>query len=244
MQIDVLFQGFPGRSDRGFLGWSSCVLIRMEGRKPILFDTLGFNERYTLISRLQSFGVQPSDIGAVFISHFHFDHAVNFGLFPNASFYLHEEEIWHIEKNGARDLAVPLEMFPALRDCGRLSILSGTSGRAEGIHWLHTPGHTPGLYSLLLEYEGSRWALVSDTIKNMKELLTGHVDMAWDAKRSQSSIQVIREWADLIVPGHDRLLQIIRNDGDVKVKPFSKSSVQVFVPDPSPSAGQTFLLEV
>lgn len=156
MRVDLLFQGFPGRSSRGFLGWSSSVLIRQEGKSPILFDTVGFNERGALLTRLQELGVNREDIGTVLLSHFHFDHAVNYPLFPNATFYLHEEEVTHIENNGEADLAVPAEMYPALRDSGRLSLLSGKSGVVEGLNWIHTPGHTPGLYSILLDYQGKK----------------------------------------------------------------------------------------
>jgi N-acyl homoserine lactone hydrolase len=230
MQIDVLFQGFPGRSSRGFLGWSSCILIRQRGKAPILFDTVGFNERLSLLTKLEDLGVHREDVGTVLLSHFHFDHAVNYPLFPNATFYLHEEEVLHIEKNGEKDLVIPVEMYPALRDSGRLSLLSGKSGTVEGLNWIHTPGHTPGLYSLLLDYQGKKWALVSDTIKNITELRTGEVAMTWDETRSRESIAAIRQWADIVVPGHDRLLEIKRNGQQVEVNPLNESVIEVIVP--------------
>ncbi|QQE74394.1 MBL fold metallo-hydrolase [Brevibacillus composti] len=230
MDITVLFDGFPGRSSRGFLGWSSCVLIRREGERPILFDTLGFNERYTLLERLNQAGVSPDEIGTVLLSHFHFDHAVNYPLFPNATFYLHEKEVAHIAENGKKDLAVPVEMFPALRDCGRLEILSGTSGIVEGLNWLHTPGHTPGLYSILVDYQGEKWAIVSDTIKNRQELSTGEVSMTWDDAKSKESIEAIKEWADIVVPGHDQLLRVHRSGKNAEIVPVNESVLNVIVP--------------
>ncbi len=230
MRVDLLFQGFPGRSSRGFLGWSSCVLIRQEGKSPILFDTVGFNERGALLTRLQELGVNREDIGTVLLSHFHFDHAVNYPLFPNATFYLHEEEVTHIENNGEADLAVPAEMYPALRDSGRLSLLSGKSGVVEGLNWIHTPGHTPGLYSILLDYQGKKWALVSDTVKNISELITGEVAMTWDDARSRESINAVKQWADIVVPGHDRLLEIRRTGQQVEVMPLNESVIDIIVP--------------
>jgi N-acyl homoserine lactone hydrolase len=38
-------------------------------------------------------GVRPSDIGHVFLTHAHFDHAGNTDAFPNAIFYLQEREL-------------------------------------------------------------------------------------------------------------------------------------------------------
>lgn len=231
MKVDVLFQGFPGKSSRGFLGWSSCCLIRQPGEAPILYDTAGFNERYKLVEKLSRLGVQPEEIGIIFLSHFHFDHAVNFALFPKAICYLHEEEVSHIRENGHRDWCIPLEMFPALERSGRLEILTGSQGQVGGITWLHTPGHTPGLYSLLLECHGEKWALVSDTIKNEQELLTGQVAMSWDEQLSRKSIHQIKEWADIIVPGHDRLLRLVRNQGETKVVPLEPTRVEITLPE-------------
>lgn len=230
MEITLLFQGFPGRASRGFLGWSSCVLIRLEGKPPILFDTVGFNERFTLLSRLEECGVRREEIGTVLISHFHFDHAVNYPLFPNATFYLHEDEVAHIEENGELDLAVPVQMYPALRDSGRLVVLSGESGVVEGLPWRLTPGHTPGLYSLLLEYQGKKWALVSDTVKNILELSTGDVASTWDDEKSRESINFIKQWADIVVPGHDRVLEIRRTGDETKIYPLQESEIEIIVP--------------
>lgn len=230
MRIDVLFQGFPGISDRGFLGWSSCVLIRLNGKAPILFDTAGFNERRMLLDRLNRLGVNKEDIGTVFLSHFHFDHAVNYPLFQNAVFYLHEDEAKYVDTVGDKDLAVPAEMFPSLRDSGRLSILKGKSGVVEGFDWMHTPGHTPGLCSLFLNHEGKRWALASDAVKNISELITGEVAAAWCDNKSRESINAIKDWADIIVPGHDRMLQIQRNPVSIQVKPISNNDVEIKIP--------------
>ena len=243
MQVDILFSGFPGRSERGFLGWSSCALILREGEKPILFDTVGFNERYILLEKLHSLGIRCEEIGSVFLSHFHFDHAANFGLFENATFYLHEKEMAYVEQFGREDLAVPFELFPALKNSGRLSLLAGDFGTVRGIQWVLGQGHTPGLYSLFLEYRGERWALASDAVKNESELVTARVAMTRDPEASRSSIERIRNWADVVVPGHDRPLRLLRKGGKVSVRPGPKAKMRVFVPQGPGSGEKTILLE-
>ncbi len=219
-------------------------MIRVEGKGPMLFDTAGFNERYVILEKLASFGVRPDDIESVFLSHFHFDHAVNFGMFPNAAFYLHEKEAQYVSAFGQEDLAVPYEMFPALADSGRLSLLSGNDGVVEGIRWIHTPGHTPGLYSLFLPYEGERWVLASDAVKNKAELATGHVAMSRDPASSYQSIETIRTWADVVVPGHDGLLRIIRDQGKTTILSVSKPSVEVIVPGGEEAPSKTLHLQI
>ena len=52
--IDVVIQGFPGKSVcHGGLGWSSVVLLRGHGRVALI-DTGSFGMRRLLIERLDS----------------------------------------------------------------------------------------------------------------------------------------------------------------------------------------------
>jgi N-acyl homoserine lactone hydrolase len=243
MKLDILFHGFPGKSNRGFLGWSSCVLLRGKNNKPILFDTAGFNERYSLLSKLDGLGIRPHDIETVFLSHFHFDHAVNYSLFENACFYLHEKEVEHVKQNGKKDLAIPFEMFAALENSGKLAVLSGDQGETEGIMWRHTPGHTPGLYSLFLEHEGERWVLASDAVKNRYELLAEEAAMTWNDEESSQSIRMIKEWADVVLPGHDQLLRVIRNGEKTEVKALGKCDINIILPQNSNGGEKIISLE-
>lgn len=73
--IDLLLPGFPGRSNRGYLGWCSIVLIR--GNKKILFDTGSFGVRDLLLEKLGEAKCGPEDVNMVIISHCHWDHMVN-----------------------------------------------------------------------------------------------------------------------------------------------------------------------
>jgi len=243
MRIDVLFGGLSGRTSRGFLGWSSCVLLRREGYAPVLFDTAGFNERAVLLGELSGRGIHPDDIGVVLLSHFHFDHAANYGLFKHADCYLHELEIRHILNENSQDAAVLREMYPDLRDSGRLRVLTGETGIVDGLRWVHTPGHTPGLFSLFLECEGERWVLASDAVKNQSELVTGIAAMTEDPSASTASIAKIKAYADVIVPGHDGLLRLARVNGEIRVHEAGRTRVDITVYPSGSSAERTFVLE-
>ena len=48
MAVSLLLTGFPGSMDRGWLGWSTVVLLK-QGKKNILFDTGNYNDRAQLI---------------------------------------------------------------------------------------------------------------------------------------------------------------------------------------------------
>ena len=227
MDVIPLFPGFPGSSSRGFLGWSSCVLLK--GQRPMLFDTAGYNERYRLLEALAAHGVAPREIAAVFLSHFHFDHAVNYQLFPNATLYLHERERAYAEAEHERDLAIPIEALSDLEATRRLTLLAGDEGEVEGIPWRLAPGHTAGLYALRLEQNGKTVILASDAVKNIAELRTGEVAMAWNREASRETVGELIGVADVILPGHDRLVKVVRDatTGEPEFFPEAGSGVTV-----------------
>ena len=92
--IDILVQGFPGKAVcHGGLGWSTVVLIRGHGCN-ILVDTGGFGMRGLLQEKLDDHGLKPSNISHVLLTHSHYDHSVNWTMFPNCILGT-KRLIWH-----------------------------------------------------------------------------------------------------------------------------------------------------
>lgn len=200
MRIIPLFHGFPGKTSRGFLGWSSAYLIEQffAGRnKRYLFDTAGYNERILLLDKLQKCGIRPEEIDGVILSHLHYDHAVNWPLFRKATIYIHPIEMEYAAKLGL-DPAVPEFHAEALQRHENL-ILVRDGDRIDGMEVVETPGHTPGSFSLQIGNE----MLVSDAIKNRLELIHGPLGNGWDRRIAVQSIRMIQERAKRVYPGHD-----------------------------------------
>jgi N-acyl homoserine lactone hydrolase len=207
MQIQLIFEGFPGKINRGALGWSSVTLIR-SGKRNLLLDTGSFGDQVELIKRLAQVGLAPTDIDTILLSHFHFDHVINAHLFPKATYLLSREEAEYVT-GGSGDWAVPEYYFPHLEKTGRLQLIETDTMIAEGVRTLLTPGHTPGLMSLLLEQEAMPPTIIaSDAVKNLVELQTGRVPMAWNANVSQRTIENIKDRVTRVIPGHDRILHV------------------------------------
>jgi glyoxylase-like metal-dependent hydrolase (beta-lactamase superfamily II) len=99
------------------------------------------------------------------------------------------------------------------------------------------------LYSLFLYYRGERWVLASDAVKNELELLTGQVEMSNDPVTGRNSIERIRNWADVVVPGHDRLLRIQWEENQTTVQSGSKASVEIIIPQGTNCQAKTLLIE-
>lgn len=208
MKIDVLFQGFPGKMTRGYMSWSSIIYVEDAGHQ-ILFDTGSMSERSELPNRFKEHNLHMDDIDIVVLSHFHHDHVMNFDYFKNARILLHEKEAdWVLSNPG--DWAIPKYLFPALQNTGRLELISKDGEIAPGIELLHTPGHTIGCMSMVLRAKKmATTVLAGDAVKNLTELATGKVAMSWDNQASSTSIEKIRDIAKVVIPGHDRILQVM-----------------------------------
>ena len=207
MRIETIVQGFPGKRLSGSLAWSSVTYVET-GNHKILFDTGGPNVRATVRKHLQNIGVRPDEITTLVISHFHDDHVRNFDYFPKARILLHEvEAAW--AKAGPDDFAIPQHLFPALKQTGRLELIKTDSEIAPGVATILIPGHTPGSMGLVLRPADRPVTVLSgDAIKNMAELATGKVDKSEDPQVSARSIKKVRDMAGIVIPGHDRILQV------------------------------------
>ncbi len=128
--------------------------------KDLVMEKLAFElpeqtPQQTIPGQLQLAGFAPGDVDAVINSHLHFDHCGGNRHLTSATTYLHADEI--------REARSP-EPFEVLGYADKswdhpgatFSLLTGDVQLAKGLHLLHTPGHTIGHYSLLVEVDGRR----------------------------------------------------------------------------------------
>ncbi|MDR3127919.1 MAG: MBL fold metallo-hydrolase [Bifidobacteriaceae bacterium] len=205
VEIDVLYNGFPGTASNSFLGWSSITLLRSQDRL-CLVDTGAHGARLWLIQALKNRGLECRDIDFVFLTHLHFDHADNVSLFPQAIFYFSKAE-WNYANN-LNDPVVEEGVLPLLKTFDKVLLEKDGQEIMPGVYSLMTPGHTPGSSSLLVDGLNGKTVITGDAVKNLIELATGNVAMTQSIKTSQKSIKKIKALAKWVVPGHDCLLGI------------------------------------
>lgn len=203
----ILLPGLPLSSERGALGWSTVTLVRTGGR-IILIDTGSFGDRALLLSRLEDEKIRPADVDLVFLTHFHFDHVLNFDLFEDAVFRLSEREMKYVkdeEFRRAGDPYVPFAVFDKIDP--RIEPFAEGAEVAPGIRAVGLPGHTPGLCGYLLEEK--RILIAGDGVKNAWEFIRkvpppafGSRDDALESYRRAASC------TSIIIPGHDRPFRI------------------------------------
>ena len=208
VKYSVLLPGIPVTSTRGALGWCSVVLVRAAG-KNILFDTGSYGDRQLLLDRLDALNLTATDIDTVFISHFHYDHALNAELFPQAQVMLSELEYDYVSTEAyldAGDLYVPVSLATVLRD--KLTTVSDGQYVAEGVRAVSLPGHTPGNTGLVLEELDT--LLAGDAVKNGWEFVRGIAPTAFHSSEAAlENYDKVLSIVTVVVPGHDRPFRIL-----------------------------------
>ena len=212
-QMDVLVQGFPGRAVcHGGLGWSTVTLLRGYG-KVILLDVGAFGVRRELFNQLSFRGVSPDQVTDVVLTHAHYDHAVNFTLFPKATVWIGEQELTWAASQPPGFNPLPELYVQALQVSERVHRLNADELFLPGFQAVAAPGHTPG--HLIYYLTGNELPVVftGDAAKNRAELLSWDVDASEDRAQSRSSLETIWHYwkkvpGTLLVPGHDLSMRL------------------------------------
>jgi len=215
-QVDVLIQGFPGRSIcHGGLGWSTVSLIRGQGR-TILLDVGAFGMRAPLKKRLHEFGLEPKDITDVILTHAHYDHMVNYILFPQATIWIGDTELTWAAKQAPGFNPLPELYVQQLNQSAHVRRIQAPSEFLPFLHCFLVPGHTPGHLLFVLDNGESDVIFTGDAAKNRAELMSKKVIDTGNASESAESIELIFEkWRakpkNILIPGHDLSMQLDEN---------------------------------
>lgn len=142
--IDIVVQGFPGKTVcHGGLGWSTVVLIRGHG-KVAMIDTGNFNVRSLLIDGLKKHALKPTDLTDLLLTHAHWDHCVNWTLFPKARIVIGAHELAWAVKEPWGETPVPELYVRELQQWPTAHLAKDGEEVLPGITAHMAPGHTPG----------------------------------------------------------------------------------------------------
>jgi glyoxylase-like metal-dependent hydrolase (beta-lactamase superfamily II) len=206
MRIELISEGFPGKMINGYMGWSSIIFVEHQG-KQILFDAGGIDKRVDLCPQIIAAGGDPRKIDYLVISHFHLDHIYNYDHFPNAEILMYTDEIAYAREG--KDPWQPHHMLESIEKSNRLRSVVEGEMFMPGISFIHLPGHTPGCMGLVLEDPSvPTTVLAGDAIKTIVEMATGKAPMTVAPEATFNSVKRVKEIAERVIPGHDRVLRI------------------------------------
>lgn len=214
VRVDILVQGYPGKSVcHGGLGWSTIALLRWPEGRTALIDVGSFNTRPELGKQLEARDVAASDVTDVVLTHAHWDHSVNYTLFPNATVHIGRTEMdWALQEPWGFN-PLPELYVQDLARSPRLRLVEAEQEVLPGLRAVAAPGHTPGCLLYCLTTNEVPVLFTGDAAKNRAELLSMDVDMTMDQAASEASLATIWDlWrkvpGTLLVPGHDLTMRL------------------------------------
>ncbi len=167
------------------------------------------------VETLATLGVDAASVRDVILTHLHFDHAGNFGLFPNARFHLQDREMafttgrqmTHAFMRAAYEVEDIVGMVRAVYG-KRVVFHDGDEEIQPGISVHLIGGHTAGIQSVRIMTRNGWLVLASDAshyfwgvnndklfaiVYSVADMLAGYDKLA---KLADGRI-------DMVVPGHD-----------------------------------------
>jgi glyoxylase-like metal-dependent hydrolase (beta-lactamase superfamily II) len=152
-------------------------------------------------SALEAFGLAPASITDVIITHLHYDHCGNDGLFPNARFHLQDTELAYAT---GRDMCHSL-MRKVYAD--RVIFHDDSDDIAPGISVHRIGGHSKGLQCVRVMTQRGAVVLASDCCHLYPHFLDDRVyPVTYYVAEVLEGYATIRRLAasdDHVIPGHD-----------------------------------------
>jgi glyoxylase-like metal-dependent hydrolase (beta-lactamase superfamily II) len=200
-------------------------LIRNEHRTYVLdtgFDAEVGRKRNRQLLRdpgegLRCLGVDPDTVEDVVLSHMHFDHAGNHGLFPRARYHLQDSEMGYCTgRCMCHDaLRSPFEEGDVVAMvqkvfAGRVAFHDGPTELAPGIELHHVGGHSKGLQVMRVWTRRGWMVLASDASHFYANMEQGRsfpiLHSLADTLEGYDRIYALASQRDGVIPGHDPLV--------------------------------------
>jgi len=124
----------------------------------------------TLASQLASIDVAPADVEYFSISHSHFDHVGNSGLFAGSTFLVDKDERAHMFREEARADEQGFALVTALEGAQTTEFDGDYDVFGDGsVTILAMPGHTPGHTALMVNLKNSGPILLTGDLYHLLE---------------------------------------------------------------------------
>ncbi len=170
----------------GPMGMDYFFWVLRNGFRTIVVDTgfspeggasRGRTQVASVPSLLGALDIDPGAVTTVVLTHAHYDHAGNLGLFPQSPVVVAEREVEFWESRYAERTLFRhsmdvdnIEQLRKIRAEGRLELICGSSVVAPGVEVIEVGGHTPGQCLVKVDTPDGPVLLASDAIHYYEEL--------------------------------------------------------------------------
>jgi N-acyl homoserine lactone hydrolase len=114
---------------------------------------------YTFEEGLARWDLAPDEIDVVIHTHLHADHCENDFKCSNAVFYVHEKELERVHDPHPLDFRYLEDHIEDIEENGQIRTVSGDAEIVPGIRVVHTPAHSEGGLTVLVDTPAGEAAL-------------------------------------------------------------------------------------
>ena len=179
---------------------------------------------HTFEEGLAKWGLAPSDIDIVIHTHLHNDHCENDYKCENARFYVHEKELERIHDPHPLDYRYLEDYILEVEEAGQIEPVRGDMEIVPGISVVHTPAHTDGGLTVMVETAGGTAAITGFCVirENFEpppqvramEMSVIPPGTHMNVQEAYDIMEEIREKADILLPLHEPAFAAVETIGE------------------------------
>lgn len=168
---------------------------------------------YTFEDGLAKWGLTPDDIDVVIHTHLHNDHCENDFKCRNAVFYVHPRELEHIHDPHPLDFRYLEDYIEDVEEAGQVRMMAEDDEVLPGIRVMHTPVHTEGGLSVIVDTEEGRavitgFCVIEENFFPPKEIRAMEMDVIppgtpVNVYRAYDIMRKVKDMADILIPLHE-----------------------------------------
>jgi glyoxylase-like metal-dependent hydrolase (beta-lactamase superfamily II) len=168
---------------------------------------------HTFESGLALWGLTPDKIDIVIHTHLHNDHCENDYRCENAIFYVHERELEHVHDPHPLDYRYLEDYIFDIEENGQIQTLDGDAEICNGIRVVHTPAHTEGGLSVVVETDRGTavitgFCTIDENFYPPKEVRAMEMDLIppgthVNAYEAYDIMARVKSMADILIPLHE-----------------------------------------
>ncbi|MCF8086803.1 MAG: N-acyl homoserine lactonase family protein [Desulfotignum sp.] len=168
---------------------------------------------YTFEDGLARHGLTPEDIDIVIHTHLHTDHCENDYKCENARFFVHEKELESVHNPHPLDYRYLEDYIEDVEDNGQIQVLTADTDIVPGIRMVHTPAHTRGGMTVMVDTPKGKAAItgfciIDENLDPPPEILG--MEMAVippgthvDVYAAYNILETVKKQADILIPLHE-----------------------------------------
>ena len=126
-------------------------------------------EEMQLKNALAAKGVAPEDIDCVILTHLHWDHCYDLGLFPGKKIYVQRKEVEYaicpfpVHYVAYEAVQIGLDS-PWIPYRGQFELVEGDKHLMDGIDLIFLPGHSPGFQGVMVDTTDGKYLVAGDFV--------------------------------------------------------------------------------